>query len=103
MYVYVWLTLISPMQMLLAMDRSDVFVIEWPHLSLGREYYTNIIPDVPVVLCKQCCHFFHEEVNIYIYIYIYMCVYIYIYIYIHIYIQFPAGKFHNRESAHFRE
>jgi len=48
-------------EMLLAMDRSDVFIIEWPHAALGREYYRNMLPDVPVVLCNSCNHFFHEE------------------------------------------
>ena len=25
------------------------------------EYYRNMMPDVPVVLCHACNHFFHEE------------------------------------------
>jgi intraflagellar transport protein 122 len=48
-------------EMLLGMDRSDVFIIQWPHPALGKEYYRNMLPDVPVVLCTACNHFFHEE------------------------------------------
>ena len=25
------------------------------------EYYRNMLPDVPIVLCHSCNHFFHEE------------------------------------------
>ncbi|EOD05754.1 hypothetical protein EMIHUDRAFT_219810 [Emiliania huxleyi CCMP1516] len=49
-------------EMLLAMDPSDVFVVEWPtHSSLEPEYYRSMVPEVPVVLCKACNHFFYEE------------------------------------------
>ena len=48
-------------QMLLSMEQSDVYVIQWPNSKLPWEFYRNMLPDVPIVLCHSCNHFFHEE------------------------------------------
>ena len=48
-------------EMLLHMEPSEVFVVQWPHASRPLEFYRNMLPDVPVVLCHSCNHFFHEE------------------------------------------
>jgi len=47
--------------MLLQMNKSNVYAVDWPSGVLPREYYRNMIPDVPVVMCSSCFHFFHEE------------------------------------------
>ena len=31
------------------------------HKLQATEYYRNMLPDVPIVLCHSCNHFFHEE------------------------------------------
>ena len=43
------------------MDKNDVFVLRGPSQSVPTEYYRNMMPDVPIVLCTECNHFFHEE------------------------------------------
>lgn len=48
-------------QMLLAMERGDVFVLKPAAPQLPWEFYRNMLPDVPLVLCHGCNHFFHEE------------------------------------------
>ena len=48
-------------QMLLAMEKGDVFVVQPPDPQLPWEFYRNMLPDVPLVLCHGCNHFFHEE------------------------------------------
>ena len=48
-------------EMLLQMSASDVYVVQWPTASKPVEFYRNMLPDVPVVLCHSCNHFFHEE------------------------------------------
>ena len=47
--------------MLLSMEKADVFVVKWPSPAVPLEFYRNMLPDVPVVLCHECNHFFHEE------------------------------------------
>ena len=79
-------------EMLLSMEKADVFVVQWPASALGYDFYRNMMPEVPavpvveragkpaprppplptparslplpqvpVVLCHSCNHFFHEE------------------------------------------
>ena len=48
-------------QMLLAMERGDVYVLKPGAPQLPWEFYRNMLPDVPVVLCHACNHFYHEE------------------------------------------
>eukprot|EP01061_Rhynchopus_euleeides_P016277 TRINITY_DN27556_c0_g1_i1.p1 TRINITY_DN27556_c0_g1~~TRINITY_DN27556_c0_g1_i1.p1 ORF type:complete len:1234 (+),score=571.29 TRINITY_DN27556_c0_g1_i1:232-3933(+) len=58
------------------MKRDDIFVVRWTTAStkegiqaeegllpkeLRLAYYRNVVPDLPVVLCKSCNHFFHED------------------------------------------
>ena len=43
------------------MEASDVFIVKWPNSKLPWEFYRNMLPDVPLVLCHSCNHFFHEE------------------------------------------
>lgn len=52
---------VADRQMLLGMDKGDIFIVQWPCSSLPYEFYRNMMPDVPVVLCHGCNHFFHEE------------------------------------------
>ena len=52
---------VADRQMLLQMDKEDVFVVQWPSRGVAWELYRNMLPDVPVVLCHHCNHFFHEE------------------------------------------
>jgi len=48
--------------MLLAMDKSDVYILKWPSPAVPWEFYRNMLPDVySTVLCHECNHFFHEE------------------------------------------
>jgi hypothetical protein len=47
--------------MLLPVDASEVYVVQWGTSARPTEYYRNMLPDVPVVLCHNCNHFFHEE------------------------------------------
>jgi len=47
--------------MLLSMEPTDVFVVQWGTPARPTEYYRNMIPDVPITLCHSCNHFFHEE------------------------------------------
>ncbi|KAH3761194.1 intraflagellar transport protein 122-like [Pelomyxa schiedti] len=41
----------------------EVFTASWKHLSphVPAQYYKTVVPEVPVVLCPSCCHFFNEE------------------------------------------
>ena len=48
-------------EMLLQMEASDVFVVQWGTNAKPTEYYRNMLPEVPIVLCHSCNHFFHEE------------------------------------------
>eukprot|EP00965_Chrysotila_dentata_P194760 6176569-Pleurochrysis_carterae.AAC.1 len=52
---------VADAEMLNEMERSEVYVLSWPQRSVPKEFYRNMIPDVPVVLCHSCNHFFHEE------------------------------------------
>jgi len=52
---------IADRHMLLSMEKNDIFIVKWPSPSLPWEFYRNMLPDVPVVLCHECNHFFHEE------------------------------------------
>ena len=48
-------------EMLLQMEASDVFVVQWGTNAKPTEYYRNMLPEVPIVLCHSCNHFFHED------------------------------------------
>ena len=41
------------------MRRSDVYIQRWSGVS--SVWYASVIPDVSVVMCEACQHFFHEE------------------------------------------
>ncbi len=46
---------------LLSMKSEEVFIRKWPNNSLPTQYYRSVIPDLPIILCSNCNHFFHEE------------------------------------------
>lgn len=48
-------------EMLLHMEAADVYVVQWGTHARSVEFYRNMMPDVPIVLCHSCNHFFHEE------------------------------------------
>ena len=52
---------VADSQMLLAMDKADVFAVTWPVAGMPAELYRNMMPDVPIVLCTACNHFFLED------------------------------------------
>jgi len=52
---------IATREMLLQMEAADVYVLQWPTQGKPLEFYRNMLPDVPVVCCHNCNHFFHEE------------------------------------------
>ena len=41
------------------MRRGDVYIQRWS--SVPSQWYASVIPDVGVVMCEACQHFFHEE------------------------------------------
>ena len=41
------------------MRRGDVYVQRWS--GVPSVWYASVIPDVSVVMCEACQHFFHEE------------------------------------------
>jgi intraflagellar transport protein 122 len=44
-----------------AMPSSEVFVRRLPDTRSKVQYYRSVIPDLPITLCNNCHHFFHEE------------------------------------------
>mmetsp|Transcript_26127 Transcript_26127/g.60322 ORF Transcript_26127/g.60322 Transcript_26127/m.60322 type:complete len:1204 (+) Transcript_26127:58-3669(+) len=48
-------------KMLRALSRLDVFIQKWPSPGKSRNYFRNMLPDVPIVLCESCNHMFLEE------------------------------------------
>lgn len=46
--------------LLLAMRKQDVFVIT-SATGAGHDYYKNMMPELDIVLCESCGHFFHGE------------------------------------------
>ena len=36
-------------EMLLSMEKADVFVVQWPASALGYDFYRNMMPEVPAV------------------------------------------------------
>lgn len=52
---------VADRQMLLSMDKSDIFILKWPSNAVRWEFYRNMLPDMPVTLCHECNHFFLEE------------------------------------------
>jgi intraflagellar transport protein 122 len=44
-----------------SLKSEEVFIRSWPNQSLPTQYYRTVIPDLPIVLCSTCNHFFHEE------------------------------------------
>ncbi|PRP80717.1 hypothetical protein PROFUN_11590 [Planoprotostelium fungivorum] len=46
---------------LVMMRRTEVFVKRWNSVGVRNQYYKLMVPEVPVILCPSCYHFFHEE------------------------------------------
>ena len=41
-------------EMLLSMEKADVFVVQWPASALGYDFYRNMMPEVcPPCLCSN--------------------------------------------------
>jgi len=45
----------------IARDKTQIFVSHWPRKTKPYRYFRNIVPEVPVLLCDNCQHFFHQE------------------------------------------
>jgi intraflagellar transport protein 122 len=56
-----YVPLVATREVLLALRPHEIFVVPPPAGGLPTRYYRNMIPEVPVVLCRHCAHFFHEE------------------------------------------
>lgn len=41
--------------------KNEVFVVKWPSEFMKTQYYKTVVPETPIILCKSCNHFFHEE------------------------------------------
>lgn len=48
-------------QTLTQLKPEETFIQKWPIPGLRHRYYRNMIPEVPVVMCYSCNHFFHME------------------------------------------
>eukprot|EP01116_Phalansterium_solitarium_P016577 TRINITY_DN3872_c0_g3_i3.p1 TRINITY_DN3872_c0_g3~~TRINITY_DN3872_c0_g3_i3.p1 ORF type:complete len:1186 (+),score=383.77 TRINITY_DN3872_c0_g3_i3:201-3758(+) len=48
-------------EILLSLKKTEVFIKRWPSPSLKTQYYRSMVPQIPVILCPSCNHFFHEE------------------------------------------
>jgi intraflagellar transport protein 122 len=46
---------------LLSLRKTEVFVRKWPSPGVRNEYFKLMVPEIPVILCPACNHFFHEE------------------------------------------
>mmetsp|Transcript_3049 Transcript_3049/g.4655 ORF Transcript_3049/g.4655 Transcript_3049/m.4655 type:complete len:1198 (+) Transcript_3049:84-3677(+) len=44
-----------------SLRKEEIFIQHWPSPALPPVYYRSMIPEVPIVMCKTCNHFFHEE------------------------------------------
>eukprot|EP00162_Nutomonas_longa_P022121 comp5121_c0_seq1/m.4232 comp5121_c0_seq1/g.4232 ORF comp5121_c0_seq1/g.4232 comp5121_c0_seq1/m.4232 type:complete len:212 (+) comp5121_c0_seq1:3-638(+) len=44
---------------LISMPSNEVFVKKWPTPGMRYQYYRNLIPDISVILCVTCFHFFN--------------------------------------------
>ena len=51
---------VATREMLKAMDPDHVYVLDCPPAG-ERKWYRNVLPEVPVVLCRACNHFFNQE------------------------------------------
>lgn len=45
------------------MPKNEVFIRKFPNSRSKVQYFRSIIPDLPIALCDNCAHFFHEEVR----------------------------------------
>jgi hypothetical protein len=43
------------------MPANEIFVQRLPNMHSKVQYFRSVIPDLPIALCKNCHHFFHEE------------------------------------------
>ena len=45
------------------MRYEEGFVVDYSKLcpSKGRKYYKNMVPDVSITMCEQCCKFFLQD------------------------------------------
>jgi intraflagellar transport protein 122 len=46
---------------LVSLKKTDVYVKRWPTPGIRNQYYKLLMPEIPVILCTSCNHFFHEE------------------------------------------
>jgi intraflagellar transport protein 122 len=46
---------------LASLDREDVFILASKDEAQKCRYFRNLLPEIGIALCQECCHFFHEE------------------------------------------
>jgi len=46
---------------LISLKKTEVYVKRWPSPGLRNQYFKLLMPEIPVILCTSCNHFFHEE------------------------------------------
>ena len=46
---------------LISLQRDEILIVKWPSPGMRNKYYRNMMPELPISLCKKCNHFFHEE------------------------------------------
>lgn len=46
---------------LMLMKKEEVFIRKFPNAALPIKYFRSVIPDLPIVMCHHCLHFFHQE------------------------------------------
>eukprot|EP00761_Pharyngomonas_kirbyi_P010486 gb/GECH01010506.1/.p1 GENE.gb/GECH01010506.1/~~gb/GECH01010506.1/.p1 ORF type:complete len:1200 (+),score=262.07 gb/GECH01010506.1/:1-3600(+) len=48
-------------EVLISMEREQVFIVDWETPGIPCQYYRNMVPDIPIAQCPRCQHFFHEQ------------------------------------------
>ena len=48
-------------EVLLSLKKTEVFARNWESPSVKTQYFKLMVPEIPVVLCPSCGHFFHED------------------------------------------
>jgi intraflagellar transport protein 122 len=42
---------------------EEVFIVDYSKINPGmpKKYYKNMVPDVSITMCENCCHFFLQD------------------------------------------
>jgi intraflagellar transport protein 122 len=43
------------------LEKQYVYIVESKHHSIPVRFYKHVIPEIPVILCDKCGHFFHSD------------------------------------------